>query len=322
MSTQFATSYFGSRILRHVMKDMKGLRQSGFDIVVHTFSEEDLRFYRGTMMEIVSASKDAGLRVWLDPWGIGGVFGGESFSGAALREPGWLQIASDGSRLPACCPNNPGFRGFLGDWISAACAAEADAVFWDEPHFFSDPAGRHLGCYCTHCERSVNESFSGRGSLMDFLNWAFRRVLENGKPNVLCLLPDHFPSYPKNDIRNLAGSGLRNLGTGPFWFLRHEEMEDSITRFGNLATSTARDCGIQSHIWIQGFNVPSGRESEITQAVVTAARLVPEVIAVWGFEGCRAMSSLACERPEAAWQCFLEGMQMVYRFDRAPDEDL
>src|SRR5262245_51746503 len=57
MTIQFATSYFGNRILRHVITDMNALRQNGFDIVLHTFSELDLRFYPRTMVEIVDASK-------------------------------------------------------------------------------------------------------------------------------------------------------------------------------------------------------------------------------------------------------------------------
>jgi hypothetical protein len=305
LSPQFATSYFGNRILRHAVDDMRALRQSGFDIVVHTFSEDDLRFYQGTVTRIVSASKETGLCVWLDPWGVGGIFGGESFSNAALREPDWLQVASDGSPLPACCPNNPGFRGFVAEWIAAACATDADAVFWDEPHFFSDSAGLQLGCHCVHCRRDPARSTS----MTDFLKWAFRRVVEYGKQNILCLVPDHLSKYSKASIQSFAECGLVNLGTNPFWFLRGEELEACIARAGSIVNSTARDCGIEGHIWIQGFHVPSGRESEVTQAVVAAARLAPEVIAFWGFEGCAAMSSLACEQPEVAWQCFLHGMR-------------
>ncbi len=297
-------------MLRHVTSDMHALRRSGFDIVLHTFSEEDLRFYRKTMRDIVSTSRDAGLAVWLDPWGLGGIFGGEAFSEAALREPDWRQVDADGSRLPACCPSNPGFRGFAADWISAACATEAGAVFWDEPHFVSDPAGQR-GCHCKHCDRI------GGGShhlvLTGFLMWAFRLVRESGKKNVLCLLPEHFSGFPKEALGSLVESGLHNIGTDPFWFLRGEDPVDAVTGFGDPVAAAARACGIESHIWIQCFKAPSGRESEITRAVVSAARLSPDVVAAWGFEGCAAMSSLACDRPDVAWQCFLQGMQTASR---------
>jgi hypothetical protein len=147
--------------------------------------------------------------------------------------------------------------------------------------------------------------------LLDFLKWACGRVQQQGKRNVLCIQPQTLPSYDRNMIRSLRESGLRNLGTGLFWFLRRETFDDAITRFGDLVIPTTRDCGIDNHVWIQGFQVPSGRESEITEAIVAASRLMPEVIAIWGFEGCAAMSSLACERPDVAWRCFLRGMEIV-----------
>ena len=131
---------------------------------------------------------------------------------------------------------------------------------------------------------------------------------------MLCLLPDHLEMYSTHAIGSLRDSGLRNLGTDPFWYRRREPMEDCVTRFGKVVTSIARDSGLGSHIWIQGFNVPSGREAEITQAVAMSAQLLTDVIAIWGFEGCRAMSSLACDRPDVAWQSFLEGIKTATAF--------
>ena len=138
MTMLVATSYFGNRILRHVGADVRRLRNEGLDIVVHTFSESDLRFYRKTARDIVEVTKETGLRVWIDPWGVGGVFGGEAFSDAALQHQDWLQVAADGNKLPACCPSNPGFQGFMREWTDAALETGADAVLWDEPHFCSD----------------------------------------------------------------------------------------------------------------------------------------------------------------------------------------
>src|SRR5437867_4019231 len=146
-----ATSYFGNRILRHVRMDVRKLRNEGFDIVVHTFSENDLRFYRKSVRDIVEVTKETGMRVWIDPWGIGGVFGGEAFSDAALHHRDWLQVAANGDKLPACCPSNPGFQGFIHEWTDAALETGADAVFWDEPHFYSDETER-IGCYCKYCQ--------------------------------------------------------------------------------------------------------------------------------------------------------------------------
>ena len=124
---KFATSYFGNRMVHHVATDMKRLRSEGFGIVVHTFSENDFRFYKRTMSDVVAVTRESNLAVWLDPWGLGGIFGGEAFSHVALHEPAWLQTTADGARLPACCPNHPGFKSFVCEWIDAACETEVEA---------------------------------------------------------------------------------------------------------------------------------------------------------------------------------------------------
>ena len=42
---RFGCSYFGSRIIPHVSEDMKYLADSGFDFVIHVFTEERRAFY-------------------------------------------------------------------------------------------------------------------------------------------------------------------------------------------------------------------------------------------------------------------------------------
>jgi hypothetical protein len=317
---RFATSYFGNRILRHVRSDMTRLRQDGFDILVHTCSENDLRFYRGTLRDIVSATRDAGLEVWLDPWGVGGVFGGEAFSAAALEQPEWRQRSRDGTPLPACCPSHPGFRAFLADWIGAACESGAEAIFWDEPHLFTDRDGVVLGCHCAHCRALAEDTgiseprLLGAEVLLRFLGWLCHSVGQEGRRNVVCVLPHDAPDTDRLDWSAVTRlPGVDNLGTVPFWVLRGEEPAACLTRFGRELIRATSAAGVQSHLWIQGFRIPAGRESEITTAVLAAAGLAPDVIAIWGFDACGSMSSLACERPEVAWRAFLRARSIAGR---------
>ena len=53
MSRRAGVAYFGSRIVRHVAADMAALAERGFTGVLHTFTENDLAYYRETMREIV-----------------------------------------------------------------------------------------------------------------------------------------------------------------------------------------------------------------------------------------------------------------------------
>src|SRR5207244_6622216 len=52
-------SYFGVRILRHVRRDLQDIAARGYTGVLHTFSVNDLAYYRGTLEDIVAASIDS-----------------------------------------------------------------------------------------------------------------------------------------------------------------------------------------------------------------------------------------------------------------------
>jgi len=115
---QIGVSYFGNRILKHVKYDMQELKQNGFTFVLHTYSEFDLMFNSGTMKEIFKITHDAGLDVWVNPWGIGNVFGGEPFSNFATKNIFTsCQILDDGKPTPIACPNSPDFNKFMDSWV-------------------------------------------------------------------------------------------------------------------------------------------------------------------------------------------------------------
>ena len=300
---QVATSYFGNRIVRHVETDVRRLRTQGFDILVHTFSENDLRFYRETMKEIVKATHESGLEVWIDPWGVGGVFGGEAFSDAALRHRHWLQVDASGNQLPACCPSNPGFQAFIRHWIEAALETGADAVFWDEPHFYSNNKNEPLGCHCKYCRELAEQNQPAIGS---FLREVCSRVKNAGSKNVVCVLPSSLQDQRTDWLQSVT-----NLGSTPFWSLHDADPEQYVTDVGAQVKQAASRAGIQTHLWIQGFRIPAGKEEEIQRSTVAAAKLGVDVIAIWGFDGCEAMSALACERPQIAWASFLAAIRAL-----------
>jgi hypothetical protein len=310
---RIATSYFGNRTVRHVAADMRQLRAEGFDVVVHTMSEHDLAFHRGTMGEIVAATRDAGLEVWMDPWGVGGVFGGEAFSRIALQQPDWLQTTADGTRLPACCPSHPGFREFVAGWIAAVCEIGVDAVFWDEPQFHENLDREH-GCSCRHClqvatERDVERETPARAQLASFLEWACAVVAGEHRSSAICLLPPGDGNAPLLDWDAVARMpGVFSLGCTPFWALHAVEPERFIGDIGRRLVATTSNASIASHLWIQGFSIPVGREDEIRRAVLAAGDVAPDMIAIWGWDCCAAMSHLACGRPEIAWRTFRDAV--------------
>jgi hypothetical protein len=248
--------------------------------------------------------------VWIDPWGVGGVFGGEAFSDAALHHPDWRQVAADGDKLPACCPSNPGFQGFMREWTDAALESGADAVFWDEPHFYSDGTER-IGCYCRYCQELAEK---GKPAIGSFLREVCCRVKSRGSQNVVCVLPSTLERTDILDWNETAGlESVMNLGSTPFWAMQAADPEEYVTRIGRELIQVASCARIQTHLWIQGFRIPAGREAEITRSAIAAGQLGIDVIAIWGFDACESMSSLSCERPQIAWAAFLKAIEQLRR---------
>src|SRR5918995_5743027 len=113
-------SYFGVRIPRHVARDLDDMVSRGFGGVLHTFSENDLAYYRDTMRRIVELSHDRGFEVQMNPWGVGRTFGGEAESRFLTFRPDAWQVLDDGRRVAAACLNNPAYRAFCREWADAA----------------------------------------------------------------------------------------------------------------------------------------------------------------------------------------------------------
>src|SRR5919108_2551096 len=123
-------AYFGVRIARHAVRDMEDLVRRGFTGVLHTFSENDLAYYPGTMREIVDASHALGLEVQICPWGLGRTFGGEAESRWVTFHPEACQVLDDGRPVATGCLNQPAYRAFCKEWAEAAVEAGTDYVFW------------------------------------------------------------------------------------------------------------------------------------------------------------------------------------------------
>ncbi len=204
---QTGVSYFSSRALRYVRADLQDIVDHGCTYVVHCFSETDLAYYRDTMREVVEATHEAGLEAWLDPWGLCGVFSGETFTRFPLDNPDVWQVLSDGRRVAAACPNRPQTRAFLRDWVDASAATGGDVLFWDEPHFYvglwrGDLSGA-WACRCDVCRDLFRERLGHEmpvefttevrsfreTSLVDLLAELCRHGREKGLRNALCLLP-------------------------------------------------------------------------------------------------------------------------------------
>jgi hypothetical protein len=207
MAVHTGVSYFTGRTLRHVHADVVDMVEHSCTYIVHCLTETDLAYYRQTMADIVRITHEAGLEAWLDPWGVAGIFSGETFTRFPLQHPETWQVLSDGRRVPAACPNHPATRQFLRQWVEAAAATGADVLIWDEPHFYVGVwAGDLSGAWACHCD-VCQATFRGRfgtalpqrfdeqarafreASLLDLLADVCRLGHDKGMRNALCLFP-------------------------------------------------------------------------------------------------------------------------------------
>jgi hypothetical protein len=313
-------SYFGNRIPRHVRTDMQELVDMGCTYVVHTFNENDWLFYHDTMTELVGISHDAGLEVHIDPWGVGKVFGGESFSNFVMQNVDAMQMVSDGKPVGSACPNNPKFQAFMKEWIDAAAKTNADVLFWDEPHFYLPGwmGGRPdtWGCCCGVCKDKFEEHTGvpmpaeetdqvrtfKENSITEFLSMLVGHSHNAGKRNSLCVLPLRDETHSTANWNRMASlNHLDIFGTDPYWYAFNKDMRTFVGDACDLVKEVCRDHKLNSQMWLQGYKVPAGREYEMVDAVELMVEKGIRDIAVWGFHSCGHMSYIRPEDPAESW---------------------
>jgi N-acetylmuramic acid 6-phosphate etherase len=311
-------AYFGVRVPRHVDRDLDDLVRRGFTGVLHTYSENDLAYYRDTMRRIVDASHARGLEVQMNPWGLGRTFGGEAESRFVTMNPDACQVLDDGRRVAAACLNHPRYRSFCAEWAGAAIEAGADLVFWDEPHWVvpehvgvDDDA--RWGCLCDVCRDRFGRDFPTHlddevlafreASLVDFLGELTAHVRSGGGRNTICLLPAVEGAHGMRDWDAVASlPAVDVFATDPYWKSFDEEAGPFVRRFAKLLVETAARHGVVSELWVPAFRLTSDDLPDLADAIGAARAAGVERLWVWGYEACAHMSHLATPDSLEVWE--------------------
>lgn len=314
-------SYFGNRILRHVAADMGGLAGAGYTGVLHTFSENDLAYYRAQMGRIVAVSHDAGLEVQLGTWGLGGVFGGEAESIFAAKHPDLGQVFASGRRIGSPCPSRPEFRDYVRAWATAAVEAGADQIFWDEPHWahpsrFDEPAA-NWSCVCGACRAAFAARYGEpmpttltpevrafrEQVLVDLLTDVVGYVSALGGRSTICLLPPVVGHHVAIDdwaaVATIAG--LDTLATDPYWSFFGLPAAEFVGDQARRLASVAARHGVAPQLWIQGYRLGPEQAPEIRVAVDAARAAGIDDLWAWGYEACGHMTYLETREPDRVW---------------------
>ncbi len=314
-------SYYGNRIPRHVKEDMEDIARNHCTFVVHTCSENDLQYYAGTIKEIVSISHDAGLEVWLDPWGVGRVFGGEAYSRLASVHLEARQILSDGSSAPAVCFNQPAFREYMRQWTEAAMEMGADVLFWDEPHFIKPvPKGDEevWACRCAVCQQKFRDTFGHplpetftdevhrfrHDSVEDFLKECCRLAKSGGCQNAICFLPHQEDESKESALWNrlTAMEDVDIMGTDPYWWSKKLDVAPFVAPYAERIAQLARANGKEGQMWVQNFMITPDTEDYVRTAIRAAYGAGIRNIAAWSYWGAGYMAWLRSENPDRVWK--------------------
>ena len=311
-------SYFGARIARHVRRDMADLAARGYTGVLHTFSENDFAYYRGTMAEIVAISHAGGLTVQASPWGLGRTFGGEAESRWVAFHPEECQVLDDGRRVAAACLNSAAYRDFCKEWADWVLECGVDSVFWDEPAWV---VPEHVGvddlerwtCRCDRCaarfgapipaERTPEVQAFRESSVVDFLREMLAHVAARGGTNAICLLPSTEGTQGLADWNEVASlPGLTTLVTDPYWKHWDGSAESFVRRFARLLRETADRHGVAAQLWVPSFGLTRDDIPDLEEAIAAAREEGVDDLWTWGHEACGHMTSLATPDAPLVWE--------------------
>lgn len=309
---RWGVSYYGNRYLAHAQRDFEIIAQAGCGFIVHTLSETDLAHHRKAMADIVQASHAVGLEVWLDPWGVGGVFGGESPSLFLLEHPEAWEVLSDGSRAPKACLNQPAFRQYMRQWVESAAAMNADGIFFDEPHTFvfqgSDP---RWGCWCEVCRAQAAQwrlAHDGvpyaflRRTIADFVRTISQQAAQRSLRCSLCVYPMEHPEVLPLWESLAEIPEISIVGTDPYWRTHHQEVEPFVRRWAAWTVAWAARHRKTPQLWIPTFGIPAGAEGDVAQAVTIAREAGVQNIAVWSFDCGALIDRLRSANPRVVWE--------------------
>jgi N-acetylmuramic acid 6-phosphate etherase len=296
---------------------MEDLAARGYTGVLHTFSENDLAYYRDTMAEIVAISHAAGLTVLASPWGLGRTFGGEAESRWVAFHPEECQVLDDGRRVAAACLNSPAYRDFCKEWADWVLECGVDSVFWDEPawvvpaHVGIDDAERWT-CRCDRCAERFGSPVPGEltpevrrfreESVVDFLREVTDCVAAHGGSNTICLLPATEGTQGLAEWDEVAAlPALATLATDPYWKHWDEAAGPFVRRFARLLRETADRHGVSAQLWVPSFGLDRQDIRELEAAVAAAREEGVDDLWTWGYEACRHMTHLATPDAPLVW---------------------
>ena len=331
-------AYHGNRILKHVEEDMIDIVNHNMNLVVHMFTHNDWDRHLKVMKDIVNITKYYGLDMWWDNWGIGGPPGDKSFFTG--QHPETRMQYNDGTYDPVrVCFNRPELLEFTQNWAYTVKEFGGEKIMWDEPHIpphLPSMDQNKYGCCCDTCKKLFAEKYGKpmpldgmTDEVKEFRAWSMKQYFDKitkysaglGMENIAVVMVHTLDNT--QDIINTPD--LHNFGIDPYWDPKggrrdpYEYVYEHTKKQVDLAKSLGKDC----HTWIQGFDIPAGKEDELIPATDAAYDAGARTILAWSYRGAES-NTYKADNAELTWRIMGEAMGRIRsrHFDSIRNEGL
>lgn len=305
MIPERGVSYTGVTYTDRAELDLEEMRVHGCNAVLLAVSEFDWWFWRPATVKLIDAARSHGLKPYVDLWGWGKTLAGEPPSIYLMEHVEGRQRAASGKAYNAMCLNYSPFRDHLKQAVTELITLTGvEGVFLDEPHY-ANWYSPDWACTCPICRGLYREATGEEmppaltGEVAEFRASRAVGFLEDVASHVkqvdpmvetvCCLLPTESPLIGLTDWTRVAELGcLDVLGTDPYYYQTGMTREQGLRFFRETSSrliSLAEAHGKRSQLWLMGYNVPDGRESELLEAADIAADLGADSLFTWTYRG-------------------------------------
>lgn len=315
---------------KHARADFEDMQERGCNSVLIAASEEDFVYWYPNLVENIRQAKEVGLKVLLNFWAFGGVFGGEPPSWYLHMHHDGRQITAESREpVPAACINRSQFRDYLFESMERVLTeAPVDGVFIDEPHWFPVIDMSEFTCVCETCQQKFEREYGTpmpkvydyrvkefrEKSMHEFLTAmcgkakSVRKGIEVG----VCIIPAEIEALGTPDWDRVASMPeLDVFVTDPYYHAFGKERTWAIEAARRTVT-TAKKHGKKSQLWIQMFRIPRGEEAAVASLVPEYAKLGVDSIYGWCYLANKG-TVIACDQPDLLWSLVVKEYGHLHR---------
>lgn len=331
-------AYHGNRILKHVEEDMIDIVNHNMNLVVHMFTHNDWDRHLKVMKDIVNITKYYGLDMWIDNWGIGGPPGDKSFFTG--KHPETRMMYNDGTADPVrVCFNREELLTFTKDWVYTVKEFGGEKIMWDEPHIpphLPEMDQNRYGCCCEVCQKLFYEKYHKplpldgmTDEMKEFRAWSMQQYFNKVTHYAASLGMENIAVVMVHTLDSTQGiihtPDLHNFGIDPYWDPRYGKRDayEYVYTQTKKQVDMAKALGKDSHTWVQGFDIPAGKEDELILATDAAYDAGARTILDWSFRGAES-NTYKADNAERTWQVMGEAMGRIRarHFDNIRNEKL